>query len=306
MKELVTVFTPLYNRKHLLPRLYDSLTRQTDLSFEWLICDDCSTDGSYELASELAACENRFPIRVIRAQRNGGKHRAINLGLAACEGFLFFIVDSDDALTPNAIAQIRSHEKSIQGQAAFAGLAFLRGEFSGRMIGTTFSGEFCDCTTLEREAHHITGDKAEVFYTQVLRRYPFPEFEGENFLSEAVVWDRIAHDGLKLRWINEAIYLCEYQPGGLTDRWNRLLYDNPRGHALWIRQKMDFLSCTGYERFYLVYGYYYTMNLTADFSMKRTCKMLGYPLILAYLYMPVRKAKRVLSRLKDGLCGKTR
>ena len=268
-KPFLTVFTPAYNRAYTLPRTFDSMKQQKNTDFVWLIVDDGSSDNTAELVKQWQAEENGFEIRYIYKE-NGGMHTAHNAAYELIDTELNTCVDSDDALTPNAIAQIRSHEKSIQGQAAFAGLAFLRGEFSGRMIGTTFSGEFCDCTTLEREAHHITGDKAEVFYTQVLRRYPFPEFEGENFLSEAVVWDRIAHDSLKLRWINEAIYLCEYQPGGLTDRWNRLLYDNPRGHALWIRQKMDFLSCTGYERFYLVYSYYYTMNLTADFSMNST------------------------------------
>lgn len=298
MKELVTVFTPLYNRKALLPRLYESLTVQTNTTFEWIICDDCSTDGSYELAMELAARENSFPIRVIRAPRNGGKHRAINRGTALAEGFLFFIVDSDDALTPDAIEKILQWEKTIHGDGSFAGLGFLRSDFSGRSLGTTFSGEICDCTNLERDAHHITGDKSEVLYTEVLLRYPFPEFEGETFLSEAVVWDRIARDGLKLRWINDAIYLCEYQPGGLTDNWNRLLYHNPKGHALFIRQHMDFRPCTGYERFLMVYGCYYTMNLTAKFSMKSTCEMLDYPLIQACLYLPVQKLHRIYRRLR--------
>ena len=62
---MITVFTPLYNRKDLLPRLYESLTQQTNFDFEWLICDDCSQDGSYELAKEMEQKETRFPIRVL-------------------------------------------------------------------------------------------------------------------------------------------------------------------------------------------------------------------------------------------------
>lgn len=306
MDKLVTVFTPLYNRKHLLPRLYASLAEQTNCSFEWIICDDHSEDGSFELAQEYAQAESRFPIRVTRTARNGGKHRAINIGAAMARGMLFFIVDSDDLLTPDAIERIFAWEETIRKDPAFAGLGFLRADLSMKPLGTTFPEQSCDCTSLERDAHQITGDKAEVFYTAVIRQYPFPEFEGETFLGEGVVWDRIARDGLKLRWINEIIYLCEYQSGGLTDTWEKNLARNPMGHALLLKQKMDFTPCVGYERFLAVYGYYYTVNLERKCSMKYACGQLDYPLWKAYCYMPIRKGHRICGRLRALLgSGKT-
>ena len=44
MKDLVTVFTPVYNRKNLIGNLYQSLLSQTYKNFEWIIVDDGSTD----------------------------------------------------------------------------------------------------------------------------------------------------------------------------------------------------------------------------------------------------------------------
>lgn len=306
MNKLVTVFTPLYNRKDLLPRLYESLTKQTCSAFEWVICDDCSADGSYELAKELAEKEDRFPIRVFRAERNGGKHRAVNLGAAQARGFMFFIVDSDDLLTPDAIEKIFAWEKTIQGAEGFAGLGFLKADLSSKLVGTTFPEQTCDCTSLERETHQISGDKAEVFYTALIQRYPYPEFEGERYLTPAVVWNQIAHAGLKIRWINEIVYLCEYQAEGLTANWDKNLANNPEGYALWLKQKMNFKPCTGYARFEMVYGYYYTVNLTQKRSMKYACEKLDYPLVKAYLYMPIRKAKRIYGRVLGLLDGKTK
>ena len=46
---LITLFTPTYNRAHLLERLYSSIKKQTYHHFEWLIVDDGSTDNTSEV-----------------------------------------------------------------------------------------------------------------------------------------------------------------------------------------------------------------------------------------------------------------
>ena len=48
-----TVFTPTFNRKELLEKLYKSLQKQTFKDFEWLIVDDGSTDGTGEKVKEF-------------------------------------------------------------------------------------------------------------------------------------------------------------------------------------------------------------------------------------------------------------
>lgn len=42
---MITIFTPVYNRADVLEKLYQSLLRQSDYDFEWLIIDDGSTDS---------------------------------------------------------------------------------------------------------------------------------------------------------------------------------------------------------------------------------------------------------------------
>ncbi len=76
-----TVFTPTYNRAHLLENLYNDLKAQTyDFNdFEWLIVDDGSSDSTKELVEKFIS-ENKLNIRYIYKE-NGGKHTAINLGV---------------------------------------------------------------------------------------------------------------------------------------------------------------------------------------------------------------------------------
>lgn len=80
---LITIFTPSYNRSHLLPRLYASICAQSFTDFEWLIVDDGSQDDTEDVVQSFVE-EGRLDIRYIK-QKNGGKHRAINRGVKAAK-----------------------------------------------------------------------------------------------------------------------------------------------------------------------------------------------------------------------------
>lgn len=97
---MLTIFTPTFNRAHTLPRLYESLLKQTDHNFEWLIVDDGSKDDTEEIVKTFS--EEHFKIRYIK-QENGGKHIATNVGLKSAQGDLFTVLDSDDWFYPDAV-----------------------------------------------------------------------------------------------------------------------------------------------------------------------------------------------------------
>lgn len=239
MKEVFcTIFTPAYNRKVLMLRLYDSLCAQKVKNFEWVIVDDGSTDGTEEVFSGIT--NDEFSI-IYKKVSNGGKHRAINEGLRMANGKVFAIVDSDDYLTEDATKKIEEYFNDIEySEKIFAGIAVQKCFNKEHSVGTTFTGDFVDATSLQRKQYNITGDKFEIFYTELLRKYPFPEFEGEKFISEAVVWNRIAADGYMLRWRNDNLYICDYLEGGLTDTRENCYYNSPKGYLLYIRELVNY------------------------------------------------------------------
>lgn len=259
---LVSIFTPTFNRGYIISNLYYSLKRQTTKDFEWIIVDDGSSDNTMDLINNFILNESDFNIILINV-KNGGKHRAINKGLKFAKGKLFFIVDSDDYLTDDAVQNIIEFESTISDDLKneFAGICLNRGYSNNELIGTTFEDKdkgkgFIDITMLERPKFNIFGDKAEVFYTDILKKYPFPEFEGENFLTECIVWDQIAYDGLKLRFFNNIIYICNYLPDGLTSNENKLFGANPAGYGLYIYQCGKFGKKTGIAKWDSYYNFY--------------------------------------------------
>ena len=227
---MITVFTPTYNRAHLLPRLYESLCRQTYADFEWLVVDDGSTDGTASLLRSYEA-EGRIRLRYVR-QPNGGKHTAINRGVGLARGEWFFIVDSDDSLPERSLETVQHYAAQIAALPDFCGVSGPRCYPDGSTVGgrLPFAELDTDCVTL-RTRYRVKGDMAEVWRTDVLRRYPFPVYEGERFMSEGVVWSQIALR-YRLRYFNANIYECEYLPDGLTFHIRRHHRQSPRGSML--------------------------------------------------------------------------
>ncbi len=234
---MITVFTPAYNRANLLGRLYQSLKIQTDKNFEWLIVDDGSTDGTEAVVRGFQE-EKEIPIRYF-FQKNQGKHIAINLGAELAQGEWFFIVDSDDYLTETAIGELNACIAGIEDDPGFAGVAGLKGKPDGSAwdnwygrddAGVTEQEQPLDATSLEyRYRYKVRGDRAEVIRTELVRRYPFPKFDGENFMSEAVLWFRVADAGYRFRWFHSVVYIAEYLEDGLSRNMKEIQKRNWRG-----------------------------------------------------------------------------
>lgn len=210
----ITVFTPAYNRAHLLERLHYSLEKQASLLHEWIIVDDGSTDHTQEIIRKIRHFSS-INIKYIK-QHNQGKHIAINTGVTSAEGELFFIVDSDDILPENSLALVKEKFEAVRHREDIAGVVGRKGYLNGSIIGT--DKDFTDTvsTTLDmRLKNKIVGDMAEVYRTEVMRKFPFPKFEGEKFCPEALVWQQI-DQYYRLLWFNTIIYLAEYQPNGIS------------------------------------------------------------------------------------------
>lgn len=236
----ITIFTPTYNREETLPKLYDSIKSQKYKNFEWIIVDDGSIDNTQKIIKQWIN-ENKVEIKYFY-QKNSGKHIAINKGVNEATGNLFFIVDSDDYLTPNALNIINNWEKTInKNNKYYAGISGLKIHENGKIIGTTFKNEeYVDATSLERRKYKILGDKAEIFYTNILKKYKFPKIEGENFISEAYIWNKIATNGYKIRWFNEPLVICEYRADGLSKNKGKISEKNPKGQLLYLKELIKY------------------------------------------------------------------
>lgn len=231
----ITVFTPTYNRANLLPRLYESLKKQSFNDFEWLIVDDGSTDGTRDLVDGWIR-EGLLNIRYYY-QENGGKHRAINRGAQLANGEWFFIVDSDDYLPDNSLDIADKWIATIKDDDLFAGVCGVKKDISG-IIKYGFKYKFIDKSPLY-SLEISKADKADIIRTSILKDFPFPDFPGENFCAEGLVWCRIGCY-YKFRYFNEIVYCYEYLDDGLTKNSIRNRRQSPTYASLVYKEQMSY------------------------------------------------------------------
>lgn len=294
---MISIITASYNRGYIISKLYESLEKQSIKNFEWIIIDDGSSDNTQELATKWGLQTESFVISYCY-QENGGKHRAVNRGVSMAQYDYCFLVDSDDFLIDKAVEYIHEWIGSIDNNHTFAGVAGLKGYINGGQVGgyprNKYFEKYIDATNLERRKFNLGGDKAEVYRTEILKKYPFPEFEGENFLTEEVVWDAIARDGYKLRWFNENIYLCEYIEDGLTQMGEKKSIDNFNGYTYTIRQRMELHGMLSRQ---FAAGQYMSIAKKKGLKLKNSADKLGITvleIVLAHLIWHAKNYVKIL------------
>lgn len=230
---MLTVFTPAYNRRNLLKRVYESLLSQTDQDFIWLIVDDGSTDGTGEQVREWIE-EGRLCIRYI-FQENGGKMRAHNTGVKNCETELFVCLDSDDFFTEDAAACIKELW-SLKGNRKYAGIIAHKGESRERVLyGQSFpETEASTLRGLYRSG--FAGETTLVYRTEILKEFLFPEIPGEKYVPEDYIYDKI-DSRYTMLVLPRILTVCEIVAQGYTDQADRLRRENLTGWYLYYEQR---------------------------------------------------------------------
>lgn len=226
----LTVFTPTYNRAYCLHVLYESLARQTNSDFEWLIIDDGSTDNTSEIVEGWIQ-EKLVSIRYYR-QQNQGMHGAHNSAYEHIKTELNVCIDSDDYMPDDAVEKIISFWKQY-GSDKVSGFIGLDSYFNGEIIGTRLPEHVKTATLFDLYYKYgVTGDKKLVYRTALMKEYPYPLFEGENYVGLAYKYYMLdIHYELLI--MNEVLCCVEYLPDGSTRNMLKQYRRNPKGFAFY-------------------------------------------------------------------------
>ncbi len=224
----LTIFTPAYNRAHTLPRLLDSLIKQKNKNFVWLIVDDGSTDNTKDLVTQWLNKDFGFKIKYIYKE-NGGMHTAHNVAYKNIDTELNICIDSDDCLADDAVNKILDFWNKNKNEK-YAGIIGLDADLNGKLIGNDL-GDIKETTLSGYYSSGGYGDKKLVYRTNIINKYPeYPVFEGEKYFGLNYKYILIDQD-YKLLALNDVLCNVEYQEDGSSNNMWKQYYNNPNGFA---------------------------------------------------------------------------
>lgn len=293
--KFLTVFTPTFNRKHLLPRLYESLKNQPNKNFIWMIIDDGSTDGTEDLVKKWQQ-DNTIEI-IYCYKKNEGMHSAHNVAYENITTIWNTCIDSDDILAENAVESIARHVKDIENNDVFYAVVGLDSDQQEKIIGTPFPENLQKVKFNEIYLKYkLTGDKKIVYKTKVMQSLPpYPIYEGERLVPldyKSLLADQFAY----VKPVNEVWCIVEYQEDGSTRNMLKQYRRNPRGFAFSRISRIDY-GLTLKERFknatHLVSSSFFSKDYKSLLKTKHTFMVFSaIPAgILLHLYIRLKTKK---------------
>lgn len=227
MQKFLTVFTPTFNRAHTLERLYKSLCAQKEKNFLWLVIDDGSTDTTGQLIQSYIG-ESNFEIKY-RYQENQGKQAAWNNALNVCDTPYFMCLDSDDALTDNALTLVADFLPALEEDDNIIGLRFNAFNMRTKKIDSAYLSNTPIVKSWFDEVSNdrYVGEKLDIFKTALIKKFLFPVSDTIKFIPENWMYASVAKAGLLFLYVPCEIRL--FYDFGIQ---NRLTNSSVREHAV--------------------------------------------------------------------------
>lgn len=103
----LSVIVPAYNEAESLPELanwVDKVCTSSSLSYELIVIDDGSNDGTWKVLQELG--NSNSSLKAIRFRRNYGKAAALHTGFDQAQGDVVITMDADLQDSPDEIPEL--------------------------------------------------------------------------------------------------------------------------------------------------------------------------------------------------------
>jgi glycosyltransferase involved in cell wall biosynthesis len=232
---ILTIFTPTYNRAYILHKCYESLKRQSNKEFIWLIIDDGSSDHTKELVRNWIH-ENVISIRYYR-QDNQGMHGAHNTAYNLIDTELNVCIDSDDYMPDDAVGKIVSFWKK-NGSEEIGGIVGLDCNNNGEIIGTELPEDIKTSTLFNLyHKYGVKGDKKLVYQTKLTKKYPYPIYQNEKLVPLSYKYFMLDQE-CEMLLMNEALCIVEYLPDGSSMNILKQYKNSPKGFRFYRMEMM--------------------------------------------------------------------
>ncbi|OFX32455.1 MAG: hypothetical protein A2X08_00575 [Bacteroidetes bacterium GWA2_32_17] len=166
---------PVYNDVNFIEESIKSILTQTYKNFEFIISDDCSTDGSDLICKKYLIKDSR--IRYIRQPKNLGISKNMEFLLKRANTKYFMWAGDDDILAPTFIETlIKSIENNIDSISAFCTFSSINEK--GNITTGKQNFDYSNSNKLKRLSNFIRNSNDTfgygIFITNEIKKVKFP------------------------------------------------------------------------------------------------------------------------------------
>ena len=218
----ISVIMAIYNCAEYLPEAIDSILAQTYANWELILCDDASTDNTYEVAREY---QRRFPekILLLRNEVNSKLSFSLNHCLQHATGEFVARMDGDDTCAPERFAKQ---------------VAYLRAHPEYQVVGTDmqhFNGHtgLADVVKAVTNPDYYTLRRRIPFHhaTILTYKYVYDRIGGYTVSERTIraqdydLWFRFYHAGFNGNNIHESLYFMREDNASIRRRTNKVRWN---------------------------------------------------------------------------------
>lgn len=180
MKPIISIIIPVYNVENYLEACLDSILDQTFESYELLLIDDGSTDGSAAIAQKYV---DRRPDKVrLFSKENAGPGPARNLGIQKAKGKYILFIDSDDYVNNTMLEELYESANTLDTDVVFCPY-YRHGLFDEKSMEGVFD---FDADKIYSGADYLAHSDSKIttctklYRKSFIKNYPFPSFWYED------------------------------------------------------------------------------------------------------------------------------
>jgi dolichol-phosphate mannosyltransferase len=238
----ISVVVPVYNSSPTVPelcrRLRESL-RGMGVSYELVLVDDGSADGSYEALRREAEADP--DTHVVKMLRNFGQHPAITAGLVHARGNWVVLIDDDLQTPPEEIAKL--YAKAKEGFDVVCGARQQRDDRLGRRLASRTAGWLMRGLFSDRTEDTITSFR--ILSRRVVNTYlRLPETH--TYVAALVSWLGYPQTSVPVRHEASKLGRSRYSYVRLVRLWLNIAFgfsDRPLKLASWAGVVLSLLAC---------------------------------------------------------------
>ena len=235
MLEIVTI---TYQRPKLLERLFESILKANEhykFDFRWIVVFNSFDAKHKELKERIIHQLGERFLPIVNSE-NIGLTPALNLAYTETFDQSFVLrVDDDDYITSDAFRQVDDDLKQyLIPNNDLSGILYDTLSNKGRIIGSTLGYSKASTNFELHNLLGLTGDKTRLIRAHILKEYPYPTFDGENFVPDAYLYYSIDFKYRSL-YLPKSVKVREYLGGGLSDGFAENVKRNSQGFTAYYK-----------------------------------------------------------------------